>query len=57
VEIKVFASGLWVIVLEMCVAFGLAVFIVWWTWPRKKAQPPSAAGEDKNGKQQDRTPR
>jgi hypothetical protein len=57
VEIKVFASGLWVIVLEMCVAFGLAVFIVWWTWPRKKAQPPSAAGEDKNVDQQDRKPR
>ena len=58
VEIKVFESGLWVIVLEMFAAFSLLVFIVWWTWPSKKAQPPSAqAGEAKNGDQQDGTPR
>jgi len=27
---------MWVIYLEVGVALGLAVFIVWWTWPKKK---------------------
>src|ERR1043165_9993058 len=27
---------MWVIYLEIGFALGLAVFIVWWTWPRKK---------------------
>jgi len=31
----VFTNGLWIIVLEMCAAFGMAAFIIWWTWPRK----------------------
>jgi hypothetical protein len=27
---------MWVIYVEMLVALGLAVLIVWWTWPKKK---------------------
>jgi len=27
---------MWVIYLEIGVALGLAVLIVWWTWPKKK---------------------
>jgi len=26
---------MWVVYLEMGVALALAVFIVWWTWPKK----------------------
>lgn len=26
---------MWVVLLEMGVALGLLVFIVWWTWPKK----------------------
>jgi hypothetical protein len=26
---------MWVVILEMVLALGLAAFIVWWTWPRK----------------------
>jgi hypothetical protein len=31
-----FSDGLWIIYLEMLCALGLAVFIVWWTLPRRK---------------------
>jgi hypothetical protein len=27
---------MWVVYLEMGLALVLAVFIVWWTWPRKR---------------------
>ncbi|MDX1375672.1 MAG: hypothetical protein R3357_08930 [Burkholderiales bacterium] len=27
---------MWVILLEIALAIGLAAFIVWWTWPRKR---------------------
>jgi hypothetical protein len=27
---------MWVVYIEMLLALALAVFIVWWTWPRKK---------------------
>jgi hypothetical protein len=27
---------MWVVYLEMGLALGLAVFIVWWTWPKKR---------------------
>jgi hypothetical protein len=26
---------MWVIYVEILLALGLAVFIVWWTWPKK----------------------
>ena len=26
---------MWVIFLEMAVALGLLILIVWWTWPKK----------------------
>jgi hypothetical protein len=29
-------SGLWIIVLEACVALALLGFIVWWTLPKKR---------------------
>jgi len=27
---------MWVILLEIGLAIGLAAFIVWWTWPKKR---------------------
>jgi hypothetical protein len=30
------AQRMWVIILEILVVLGLAAFIVWFTWPRKK---------------------
>jgi len=27
---------MWVILLEMAVALGLLILIVWWTWPKNK---------------------
>jgi hypothetical protein len=29
-------SGLWIILLEAAVALALLVFIVWWTFPKKR---------------------
>ncbi len=26
---------MWIIFLEAAVALGIAIFIVWWTWPKK----------------------
>ncbi len=45
-EIRVFENGLWVIVLEMFAAIGMAGFIIWWTLPRKA---PGKDKEDKKG--------
>jgi hypothetical protein len=28
--------GMWVILLEIGLVIGLAAFIVWWTWPKKR---------------------
>ena len=28
--------AMWVILLEMGVALGLLLLIVWWTWPKKR---------------------
>jgi hypothetical protein len=36
---------MWVF-LEVALAFGLAVAIVWWTFPREKKPPP---GKDREG--------
>jgi len=30
---------MWVIYLEMGVAFALLILIVWWTWPAKRPDP------------------
>jgi hypothetical protein len=27
---------MWIIYLEILLALGLAAFIVWWTWPKKR---------------------
>lgn len=29
-------AAMWVIFLEMAVALGLLILIVWWTWPKKR---------------------
>ena len=29
---------MWVVYLEVALAFLLAVLIVWWTWPKKRPQ-------------------
>jgi hypothetical protein len=34
------ALRMWVIYLEVLIALGLAVFIVWWTWPKKRKDDP-----------------
>jgi hypothetical protein len=31
---------MWVIYLEMGVAFALAILIVWWTLPKRRDKPP-----------------
>jgi hypothetical protein len=28
-------AAMWIIFLEVGIALGIAVFIVWWTWPKK----------------------
>jgi hypothetical protein len=28
--------GMWIVLLEIALALGLAAFIVWWTWPKKR---------------------
>jgi hypothetical protein len=40
---------MWVIYLEMGVAFALLILIVWWTWPAKRPQdkPQSEVREDR----------
>jgi len=39
---------MWVILLEIGLVIGLAAFIVWWTWPKKRdADSPDA--QRKNG--------
>ncbi|MDX1374852.1 MAG: hypothetical protein R3357_04760 [Burkholderiales bacterium] len=39
---------MWVILLEIALVIGLAVLIVWWTWPKtRSADRPDA--ERKNG--------
>lgn len=39
---------MWVIFLEIGLAIGLAAFILWWTWPRKREPDDAGAttGED-----------
>ena len=37
---------MWVVLLEMGLALGLAVFIVWWTWPKKKPEAGRDTPED-----------
>jgi hypothetical protein len=32
-------QAMWVVILEMILALGLAAFIVWFTWPAKKKPP------------------
>jgi len=41
-----FSNGLWVILLEVLVALGLGVFIVWWTLPRRR--PPEDGHKPKD---------
>lgn len=39
------AGTMWIIFLEAAVALGIAVAIVWWTWPKK---PDSSANSDRD---------
>jgi len=34
--IRIRTTRMWLIYLEVALALGLAAFIVWFTWPRKK---------------------
>lgn len=43
-------DGSWIILLEMGVALCLAVFIVWWTMPRKKKPEDDKRDPDGKGK-------
>ncbi len=40
IEATFLAAGpnMWVILLEMGVALGLLLLIVWWTWPKKRPE-------------------
>jgi hypothetical protein len=29
-------SGFWIFILEGLLVLGMAIFIVWWTWPKQK---------------------
>ncbi len=46
VEQDMFDGGMWIIFLEMALVLVLAVFIVWWTWPRPKKPEDRTAGKD-----------
>jgi len=46
---------MWVIYLEMGVAFALLILIVWWTWPSKRADGADPAAKDQARKEE--TPR
>jgi len=37
---------MWLMYLEAVVALGLAVFIVWFTWPKKKPPPGKPKNDD-----------
>ncbi len=39
---------MWVIYLEMGVAFALLILIVWWTWPAKRPED-KPQGEEREG--------
>ena len=45
---------MWVVILEIVLALGLAVFIVWWTWPKKRpdAEPRQPPRDTPPGKDQ-----
>ncbi|MFN0162588.1 MAG: hypothetical protein ACKVQQ_15255 [Burkholderiales bacterium] len=43
-------GGMWIILLEMLLALALAIFIVWWTWPKKPKPPASRDPRDDQGK-------
>ncbi|HLS86622.1 MAG TPA: hypothetical protein VK043_10025 [Burkholderiales bacterium] len=36
---------MWVILLEIVLALALAIFIVWWTWPKKRPPRDPQAGD------------
>ena len=40
-------DGMWVILLEIGLVIGLASFIVWWTWPKKR-DGEATGGESKD---------
>lgn len=40
-----FGNGLWVIFLEIAAALALAIFMVWWTVPRRKHVAPGRGKE------------
>jgi|GEM_PF-1567102 len=44
--------GMWVILLEIGLAVGLAAFIVWWTWPEKRE--PEGSERERNGDESER---
>jgi len=39
---------MWVILLEIGLAIGLAAFILWWTWPKKREPEDGNAAQDKD---------
>jgi cbb3-type cytochrome oxidase subunit 3 len=45
---------MWVIYLEMGVAFALLILIVWWTWPAKRTGSADQAAQDQAAKDEAR---
>ena len=41
---------MWVVYLEVALAFLLAVLIVWWTWPKKGSDEKRSGGGQDRGK-------
>jgi hypothetical protein len=39
---------MWIIYVEVLIALGLAVFIVWWTWPKKHKGRDKEQGPEKD---------
>ena len=40
-------QAMWVVILEMVLALGLAAFIIWFTWPKKPPKRDEGEGADK----------
>ena len=40
--------AMWVVILEMVLALGLAAFIIWFTWPKKPGKQDEGEKPDKS---------
>ena len=54
-----FSDGLWIILLEVLLALGLLLFIIWWTMPpaKKSVEPIAGASNNPSSSESDRPTR